>query len=928
MRFRGRQFAARVLAVAVMVISPRAAVAQVELFDCELELLEIRNVRDVSPDGEVLVGNFNGIPSYWRRDTGFVRVAIAASGDARGVSNDGEVIFGTTSNGPFRWTEADGLQNLADPSWNFAIAVDISSDGQFIVGSASVPDFDGECDGDYDQIYAVRWAGTSPTFLPDPDGTSLPFEDLGDVLLAANPVPSSFFPSMTAVSISGAGETIVSTFSEHRRYRSDFNDEMTPIGHPFRCGVGQVINGSAVNASRVPELSWDTSCNDPGVLTAGAATGKAVSEDGGVVVGDSIEVGGDCEPRTFAVDFSGGGQTVLPPLLAYAQSSANLVSRDGEVIFGQSRIPFDPSLPATPATIWRGDGPELLDDVLRDEFGFELGFTYSVSKVTDLEECGVMVLSSARGNPNIVILPCRDRDQDGLCDRWEEDGGIDLDGDDSIDPATDLILAGADPDHKDVYVEVDLLADANLEPGVLQAIERSFAAVPNNLIDNPDKRPGVTLHVELDEQGLSVTGGDWSPPPGGYVCGSMPAQFDAFRASFFGTSAQRNNEAIIDAKKRFYRYLVIGSNPGASGRAEWLGNDLLMAANFLESALAGRPQIVALAQQGTIMHELGHTLGLGHGGPNNHDNYKPNYHSVMNYTWQYPYSADLPGLQRVAFASSWLLDYSRTPFLPLDEADLDEGLGIGGHSRHTVLIGPLATQQAVREGGAVNFDGDMSIENAGNGDAQRNLNDLHPSFPTPAGELLEPFADWPQVAVAIKTSLDHPNWQDGVHNCEGLTLGIPGPSDTDLDEIDMQVVETLQASVPIDCNGNGIDDEVDLAGALDVDANANGLLDGCEPVRGDCDGDDDVDDADRDLLLLAFGLAEGESGYAACADLDLDRRISLIDYSQWVDALNAFEAAQQAIAPPSTTARCGLLGPEVLGVLLWRAHRARRRRRR
>ena len=80
-------------------------------------------------------------------------------------------------------------------------------------------------------------------------------------------------------------------------------------------------------------------------------------------------------------------------------------------------------------------------------------------------------------------------------------------------------------------------------------------------------------------------------------------------------------------------------------------------------------------QGGTFMHEMGHTLGLGHGGFDVTNN-KPNYLSVMNYSFQ---DCDVP-------ASPGLLpggcDYSRLVsgllLPPLDEIDLDECVGIGG----------------------------------------------------------------------------------------------------------------------------------------------------------------------------------------------------------------------------------------------------------
>ena len=57
------------------------------------------------------------------------------------------------------------------------------------------------------------------------------------------------------------------------------------------------------------------------------------------------------------------------------------------------------------------------------------------------------------------------------------------------------------------------------------------------------------------------------------------------------------------------------------------------------------------------MHELGHTLGLQHGGGDG-VKYKPNYHSVMNYTWQMPEDG---------YETGWRLDYSRQRFFPINK---------------------------------------------------------------------------------------------------------------------------------------------------------------------------------------------------------------------------------------------------------------------
>lgn len=92
-------------------------------------------------------------------------------------------------------------------------------------------------------------------------------------------------------------------------------------------------------------------------------------------------------------------------------------------------------------------------------------------------------------------------------------------------------------------------------------------------------------------------------------------------------------------------------------------------------------------------------------------------------------------------------------------------------------------------------------------------------------------------------------------------------------------------------------------------------------VRGDCDGDRDTDEDDRDLLLGALGLGESDAGFLPAADLDGDGRITFVDYQLWIAAFRAFLAAQLPLEPASG---CGLLGVEPLLLLALRRRRARR----
>ncbi|MGY8799847.1 MAG: hypothetical protein ACKVG4_13835, partial [Longimicrobiales bacterium] len=125
-------------------------------------------------------------------------------------------------------------------------------------------------------------------------------------------------------------------------------------------------------------------------------------------------------------------------------------------------------------------------------------------------------------------------------------------------------------------------------------------------------------------------------------------------------------------------------NGGSSGFAEINGDDMINSTlNFY-----GNYQAVA----GTIMHELGHNLGLRHGG-NESANYKPNYNSVMNYQYQFrgvDNNCTVPG--------NGVLDYSSGTRPDLDESNLSEAEGI---CEDTAPVNALW-------GTDWNYDGDMA----------------------------------------------------------------------------------------------------------------------------------------------------------------------------------------------------------------------------
>lgn len=133
-----------------------------------------------------------------------------------------------------------------------------------------------------------------------------------------------------------------------------------------------------------------------------------------------------------------------------------------------------------------------------------------------------------------------------------------------------------------------------------------------------------------------------------------------------------------------------------------------------------------------------------------------------------------------------------------------------------------------------------------------------------------------------------------------------------------------------DSDGDGVvdgpDNCRDIPNQDQSDSDGDGAGDLCD-VPGDVDHDGDVDELDRTLFNAAFGSARGALAFEPAADLDTDGTVTLVDWQLW---LQAYEAAQAAAARSRTAPACGLTGAEllipVLGALVWRSARRRRRR--
>jgi hypothetical protein len=86
----------------------------------------------------------------------------------------------------------------------------------------------------------------------------------------------------------------------------------------------------------------------------------------------------------------------------------------------------------------------------------------------------------------------------------------------------------------------------------------------------------------------------------------------------------------------------------------------------------------------------------------------------------------------------------------------------------------------------------------------------------------------------------------------------------------------------LDCDGNGVDDQIEYDSGRERDSDDDGLLDKCELVPGDVDLDRDVDEADGLLLSRAVGSVEGiDPSFSHGADLNQDHEVDSEDVALW-----------------------------------------------
>jgi parallel beta-helix repeat protein len=326
-----------------------------------------------------------------------------------------------------------------------------------------------------------------------------------------------------------------------------------------------------------------------------------------------------------------------------------------------------------------------VDDKLQD-LGYGQGNTYLLTRtlLTDSTGHGKVMIPLKAGQyvcatatdpqgdtSDFSIVDTRG---DGIADAWINKG-IDFD----MTGSSILTLPGASLTRMNLFLQMDVMSGV-IGNGV--SIQNVFNKVATAFSNAPVTSPmgGFGVNLQIDPA--------WGPQTVPFAANYTGpwSEFEVAKDAAFGPGL---NDVQKKAAAMVYRYGIFINhfgNDSSTGLAEATIVSNKNAPNGLGyEALGGNEFMVALPSNtwsfsptplntvteddlaGTMMHELGHTLGLMHGG-NSLDNYKPNYYSVMNYTWQMPGLVYRMGAEATDYSSSWSLDYSRSALRPLNES--------------------------------------------------------------------------------------------------------------------------------------------------------------------------------------------------------------------------------------------------------------------
>jgi WD40 repeat protein len=382
-------------------------------------------------------------------------------------------------------------------------------------------------------------------------------------------------------------------------------------------------------------------------------------------------------------------------------------------------------------------------------------------------------------DPNCKEGAKADSDGDGLLDIWETDGLTVTVG--GVTEFVNLPAMGAHPQRKDIFIEIDSMVkyrdDGTIEhthqpiPEAIDDVVTAFASAP---VTNTDGTTGIRLHVDYGKNAPLTYG--ITTTTGITTTNGVTLTWGALSKSDTITETTENeylgegdyNWTAFDQIKQtrftpgraalFHYNMWIHSLPqarnGSSGQSRNPDDFDSGASDFIVS-LGGWNWTnnvgTRRAQAGTFMHELGHNLGLRHGGTQWY-NYKPNYLSVMNYAFQFR------GL--IKNASQGNFDYSRFILPDLNEPNLDEATSLITTTATTDTYGTywFCGAQAITSTNTLTSPIDWNCDSVISTTVAANINAGWNDAPDTESSLLGGASDWDRLVYM------------------GGALGLPGAS--------------------------------------------------------------------------------------------------------------------------------------------------------